>query len=123
MGNETPYLLNNPVGGYRLLSYYNYSTREEYFSGIAYYQFRKFLITQLPMLRLTGVKEMAFLSYLATPTSENYFEVGYGIDNLFRVFRVEAAAAFQDYQFNGWGIKFGIATRVAVEDNSVSVGF
>ena len=123
MGNETPLLLNNPVGGYRLLSYYNYSTGDEYFSGIAYYQFRKFLITQIPILRLTGVKEMAFLAYLATPTSENYFEVGYGIDNLFRVLRLEAAASFKDYQYNGWGIKIGIATSIAVEDNNFSFGF
>ena len=123
MGNETPLLLNNPVGGYRLLSYYNYSTQDEFFSGIAYYQFRKFLLTQLPMLRLTGVKEMVFLSYLATPTSENYFEVGYGIDNLFRILRLEAAASFQDYQYNGWGIKIGIATSLAVEDNNISFGF
>ena len=123
MGNETPLLLNNPVGGYRLLSYYNYSTQEQFFSGITYYQFRKFLITQLPILRLTGVKEMAFLSYLATPTAENYFEVGYGIDNLFRILRLEAAASFQDYKYNGWGIKIGIATSIAVEDNSFSFGF
>jgi len=66
---------------------------------------------------------MAFLSYLATPTSENYFEVGYGIDNLLRILRVEAAASFQDYQYNGWGIKIGIATSVAVDDNSFSFGF
>lgn len=123
MGNETPLLLDNPVGGYRLLSYYNYSTGQEYFSGVTYYQFRKLLLTQLPMLRLTGVKEMAFLTYLTTPTSENYFEVGYGIDNLFRIFRVEAAASFQDYQYNGWGIKIGIATSITVEDNSFSFGF
>jgi ribosomal protein L19 len=123
MGNETSLLLNNPVGGYRLLSYYNYSTGDQFISGIAYYQFRKFLLTQLPMLRITGVKEMVFLSYLGTPTSENYFEVGYGIDNLFRILRVEAAASFQDYQYNGWGIKIGIATSIAVEDNSFSFGF
>lgn len=123
MGNETSLLLNNPVGGYRLLSYYNYSTAREFFSGIAYYQFRKFLITQLPMLRLTGVREMAFLTYLATPTSENYFEVGYGIDNLFRILRVEVATSFQDYRYNGWGLRIGIATSVAVEDNSFSLGF
>lgn len=123
MGNESPFLLNNPVAGYRLLSYYNYSTSEQYFSGIAHYQFRKFLVTQLPLLRLTGVREIVFLSYLATPFSNNYFEVGYGIDNLFRILRVEGAAAFQDGRYNGFGIKVGIATSITTEENSISFGF
>jgi hypothetical protein len=123
MGNETPFLLDNPIGGYRLLSYYNYSTSDQFFSGISYYQFRKFIFTQMPMLRLTGVKEMVFLTYLATPYSENYFEVGYGIDNLFRIFRVEAAAAFQDYKYSSFGIKIGIATSITSDGNSLSFGF
>lgn len=123
MGNETPLLLDNPVGGYRLLSYYTYSTSEKYLTGITYYQFRKFLLTQLPLLRLSGVKELVFLDFLATPLSDNYFEVGYGIDNLFRVLRVEGAVAFQDYKFASFGLRIGIATSINVEDNSLSFGF
>ena len=122
MGNESPFLLDNPVGSYRLLSYYNYSTSSEFFSGIAYYQFRKFLFTQLPILRMTGVKELIFLSYLATPFSNNYFELGYGIDNLFRIFRVEGAVAFQEGQYNGFGIKVGIATSITTDGNNISFG-
>jgi len=123
IGNESPFLLDNPVGSYRLLSYYNYSTANEFFSGIAHYQFRKFLFTQLPLLRMTGVKEMVFLSYLATPYSNNYVELGYGIDNLFRIFRVEGAVAFQDWQYTSFGIKVGIATSITTDGNSINVGF
>jgi len=123
MGNETPFLLNNPIGGYRLLSYYNYSTANQFFSGITYYQFRKFLLTQSPLLRLTGVKEMIFLTYLATPYSNNYFELGYGIDNLLRVLRVEAAVAFQEGSYLGWGIKIGISTSIAIDGNEINFGF
>jgi hypothetical protein len=75
------------------------------------------------MLRITGVKEMVFLSYLATPFSNNYFELGYGIDNLFRIFRVEAAVAFQDYRYNGFGVKVGIATSISSDGNNLSFGF
>ena len=122
MGNESPFLLNNPVGSYQLLSYYEYSTQKEYFSGLAHYQFRKFLITQIPILRLTGVKEVAFVNYLATPYSENYFEVGYGIDNLFRIFRLEAAASFQNGVYRSFGVKIGIATSVTSENDAFSFG-
>jgi hypothetical protein len=123
MGNESPFLLNNPIAGYRLLSYYNYSTAEQYFSAIAHYQFRKFLVTQLPILRMTGVKEIVFLSYLATPYSNNYIEVGYGIDNLFRILRVEGAASFQEGKYTGFGIKIGIATSITADGDSFSFGF
>lgn len=123
MGNETPFLLNNPVGSYRLLSYYNYSTADQFFSGISYYRFRKLLLTQLPLLRLTGVKELVFLSYLATPYSNNYFELGYGIDNLLRVLRIEVAVAFQEGNYLGWGLKIGIATSITTDGNEINFGF
>lgn len=123
MGNETPFLLNNPVGGYRLLSYYSYSTSKEFFSALTYYQFRKFLFTQLPILRLTGVKEIVFFNYLATPYASNYLELGYGIDNLFRFLRVEAAASFEDGKYLGFGVKVGIATSITTDGNSMSFSF
>jgi ribosomal protein L19 len=121
-GNESPFLLDDPVGSYRLLSYYKYSTLDQYVSALAHYQFRKFLITQIPILRLTGVKELAFISYLGTPYSENYMEVGYGIDNLFRILRVEAAASFQNGNYRGFGVKIGIATSVTSDSDAFNFG-
>ena len=86
------------------------------------YQFRKFLVTQIPILRLTGVKELAFIGYLGTPFSEQYLEVGYGIDNLFRFLRLEAAASFQDGQYQGFGIKIGVATSITGDGDAFSFG-
>ena len=122
-GNESPFLLNNPVGGYRLLSYYNYSTSEDFFSALTYYKFRKFLFTQMPLLRLTGVKEFVFVNYLATPYSNNYVEAGYGIDNLFRFLRVEGAVSFQEGRYLGFGVKVGIATNISNNDGSLAITF
>ncbi|MCF6361288.1 MAG: DUF5686 and carboxypeptidase regulatory-like domain-containing protein [Cyclobacteriaceae bacterium] len=122
-GNESPFLMEDPVGSYRLLPYYFYSTANKYASGQVLYQFRKFLFTQLPILRLTGVKELAYISYLATPASGNYVEVGYGLDNLFRFLRVEAAASFIDGAYNGFGIKIGVGTSITSGDGSINIGF
>ncbi len=121
-GNETPFLMENPVGSYRLLPYYLYSTADKYASAQVLYQFRKFLFTQLPILRMTGVKELAYVSYLATPLLGNYIEVGYGLDNLFRMLRVEAAASFINGTYDGFGVKIGIATNITTGDGSISVG-
>jgi ribosomal protein L19 len=122
-GNETPFLMEDPVGSYRLLPYYLYSTADKYASAQVLYQFRKFLFTQLPMLQLTGVKELAYISYLVTPSSGNYVEVGYGLDNLIRILRVEVSSSFIDGQYSGFGIKIGVAASITSGDGSVSIGF
>lgn len=122
-GNETPFLMENPVGSYRLLPYYLYSTADKYVSAQVLYQFRKFLFTQLPILRMTGLKELAYISYLATPLSGNYIEVGYGLDNLFRIFRVEASASFIDGAYRGFGIRIGVSTSITSDEGEVNLRF
>ena len=122
-GNETPFLMEDPVGSYRLLPYYLYSTADKYASAQVLYQFRKFLFTQLPMLQLTGVKELAYVSYLVTPSSGNYIEVGYGLDNLFRFLRVEASASFIDGAYNSFGVKIGLGTSITTGDGEINIGF
>lgn len=114
LGNQTPFSTSDPVGSFRLLDYYRFSTNEEYFSANAHYQFRKFLVTTIPVVRLAGIRENVFVNYLATPTSKNYTEIGYSIDGILRMFRLEAAAAFRDGKYLGYGFRFGIATNIAV---------
>jgi hypothetical protein len=114
LGNKTPFSTNDPVGSFRLLDYYKYSTNDEYFVANVHYQFRKFLVSNITYVRLAGIRENVFVNYLATPTSGNYTEVGYSIDNILRIFRLEAAAAFREGKFVDYGFRFGIATSIAV---------
>jgi hypothetical protein len=115
LGNLTPFSTNDPVGSFRLLDYYLYSTADKYFSANVHYQFRKFLVTTIPMVRLTGIRENIFVNYLATPTSQNFTELGYSIDGILRIFRLEAAAAFQNGKYQTMGFRIGIATSLRVE--------
>jgi hypothetical protein len=114
LGNKTPFSTNDPVGSFRLLDYYKYSTNDEYFVANVHYRFRKFLVSNITYVRLAGIRENIFVNYLATPTSGNYTEVGYSIDNILRIFRLEAAAAFREGKFMDYGFRFGIATSIAV---------
>ncbi|HEY0740672.1 MAG TPA: DUF5686 and carboxypeptidase regulatory-like domain-containing protein [Chryseosolibacter sp.] len=113
-GNRTPLITSDPAGSFRLLDYYKYSTNNEYFVANAHYQFRKFLVSNITYVRLAGIRENVFINYLATPTSGNYTEVGYSIDNILRIFRLEAAAAFREGRMMDYGFRFGIATSIAV---------
>lgn len=111
-GNQLVLTTSDPVGSFRLLDYYRHSTMDKFASVHVHYQFRKFLFTQIPEVWMLGTKENVFVNYLAAPTSKNYFEVGYSLDNIFRVFRIELAASFQDGKYQDWGILFGIASNL-----------
>lgn len=102
----------DPIANYRLLDYYQESTNEEYAEIYAHYQFRKFLLTQIYALHLKGLKEDLFVNYLYTPTSDNYTEVGYSVDNIFRFLRVEFVTSFRDYQYEDFGVRFSISSSL-----------
>ncbi|MES2733354.1 MAG: DUF5686 and carboxypeptidase regulatory-like domain-containing protein [Bacteroidota bacterium] len=108
MGNQTILQTGNMLTSFRLLDYYPYSTAHNYFHAHALYQFRKFLFTQIPLVRLTGAKEIVFANYLTTSRSNQYWEVGYGLDGILRLFRLEAVAAFQGNQYQRFGFRIGL---------------
>lgn len=111
-GNRTIFSNFGPAANFRFMDYYKYSTNTSYVSGIAHYQFRKFLLTQLPMLRFSGVRENIFVNYLKTENSPHYTEVGYSLDNLFRIFRLELGVAFENGKYLRSGPLFGVATFI-----------
>lgn len=113
-GNRTIFSNFGPASNYRFMDYYKYSTNTSYVSGIFHYQFRKFLLTQLPMLRFSGVRENLFFNYLKTENSPSYWEAGYSLDNLFRIFRLEMGAGFENGNYLRGGVRFGIATFIQV---------
>ncbi len=114
LGNRTPFVTSDPVGSFRLLDYYQYSTAESYFVANVHYQFRRFLITSIPEVRMVGIRENIFINYLASPTSKHYTEVGYSLDGILRIFRLEAAVAFRDGQYLNYGFRIGVATNIAL---------
>ncbi|MCE7994520.1 MAG: carboxypeptidase-like regulatory domain-containing protein [Roseivirga sp.] len=109
-GNRLSFAPLKVVGGYRLLDYYQYSTAQEYASIFSHIRFRKLFFTQLPMLRYSGIKENLFVNYLTTPTSDDYIEVGYTIDNIFRIFRLEFVQSFQGGKAREFGVRIGVAS-------------
>lgn len=109
-GNRTILSSLKPAGAFRLLDYYLFSTKSSYFSGHTHYQFRKFLFTQLPEIRFSGIRENIFFNYLKTEDSPHYYEVGYSLDRIFRLLRIEVAASFLDHEYQEVGLRIGIAT-------------
>jgi hypothetical protein len=112
MGNRILLISGKPVGHYRLLPYYEFSTRDQYASGFVHYQFRKFALTRIPEIWLMGIKENVFVNHMTTPIADHYTEVGYSIDNILRLFRIETAVSFQNGAYRDWGIFLGISSNL-----------
>ena len=112
LGNETPFSTTDPSKSFRLLNYYRYSTNDAYLTIHLHDQFRRFFITQLPLVRAMGIKENLFVNYLNTSASDHYTEIGYGLDNILRVFRLEAVTSWQEGEYQDLGFRIGIATNL-----------
>ena len=112
LGNLTPFVTTDPVGSFRMLDYYLYSTNQHYLTTSVHYQFRRFLVTQAPKLRFMGMKENIFVNYLAAPEAKHYTELGYSLDGILRIFRFELVSAFQDAQYKNFAVRIGIATNL-----------
>lgn len=99
----------DPIAGYRLLPFYAFSSNSHYLETFAHYQFRKFLLSRIWRLQRLGLREDVFVNYLYTPESQHYTELGYSIDNIFRLFRLEFVTSFQDFKYRDFGIRFSAA--------------
>ncbi|WP_083422005.1 DUF5686 and carboxypeptidase regulatory-like domain-containing protein [Arsenicibacter rosenii] len=115
MGNEFFLQQGDPVSVFRMLPYYQYSTGKRFFEAHVLSEHRKFLITQLTMARLVGLKENLFVHYLATPRSPQYTEVGYGLDGLIPgvlpFFRVEVISQWENTTYKGLGFRVGTTLK------------
>jgi hypothetical protein len=100
----------NPVNAFRMLDYYLYSTDEEYAYGLFNYQFRRFGLTQFDYFRRQGIRENVIFNTLLSPNSNQYAEIGYGINYILRVFRIEFVTSWQDFTYQDFAVRIGVAT-------------
>jgi hypothetical protein len=99
----------DPMNAYRLLDYYKYSTKAPYFGIYSNLLMKKFLLSQWFWLNIMGVRESISFNYLKTQNSPYYYEVGYGLENIFRFIKLEAFAAFEKNKYKEFGIKIGLS--------------
>lgn len=116
MGNQLLVVRDNSLNSFRLLDYYAYSTSDRFLEMHGTFAFRRFLVTNLPEARLVGIRESIFANNLMTPHSGAYTEVGYAIANVFRIFRFEALASFQNGQYRDFGFRIGFTGSVSFDD-------
>lgn len=108
-GNQTPFQYQDATASFRLLPYYQYSTKGAHAQVLMQYDFRKFVLSRLNFLSKRGIRESILLNHLETKSADHYTELGYGINNIFRIFKLEGIASFQDGQYLDWGVRVGVS--------------
>ncbi len=99
----------DPMNNYRLLDYYTYSTKGAYLGLHANLSMKKFLFTQIFWLNIMGIRENISFNYLKTENSPHYYEMGYGLENIFKLFKIEVFTSFENGKYKEFGIKLGIS--------------
>ncbi|MBI4946274.1 MAG: carboxypeptidase-like regulatory domain-containing protein [Bacteroidetes bacterium] len=110
MGNRT--ILQPFDNKFRLLDYYKYSTSKYFAEGSVDFQPRKLLITQFILPRMAGLKEDLLFNYLYTPSSNNYIELSYGVDKIFRLFKFEIVTSYNNFHYQSMGFRIGLSTSL-----------
>ena len=121
-GTNTPFLIGSSERNiFRLLDYYGYSSDKSYFEGYARLENDRILLKRLPILNKTLMREAIYINYLATTGNTPYYEVGYGLNQIFLMFNVEVFAGFKGSKHEYTGIKIGIPF-VGRRGTSITVG-
>ncbi|MCX6270688.1 MAG: DUF5686 and carboxypeptidase regulatory-like domain-containing protein [Bacteroidetes bacterium] len=92
-GNRT-LITDRYMGSFRLLDYYKYSTGKSFGDFQAEQHFNGWIFNKLPLLKKTKLHEVAGVHYLTNDRINNYWEINFGIENIFSIFRVDYVKSF-----------------------------
>jgi hypothetical protein len=108
-GTNTPFLMGTSERNtFRLLDFYDYSTNKSYFEVHASVENDRILLKRLPILNKTLMREVVYVNYLASTGNKPYYEVGYGLNQIFLMFNLEVFTGFKGASHEYTGIKIGI---------------
>ena len=110
-GNQTIMAYPDYLNSFKLLPYYLYSTNQQYVEVHAEHHFNGFIFNKLPLLKKTKIQEVVGGHFLYNDKINQYYEVNFGLENIFRVIRLDYVLA---YGVNGKlnnGFLIGIGTN------------
>ncbi len=108
--NNNPLWINsgNKLSMFRTLQFYDRSTKNQYAQAHAHYEHSRILIKRLPFLANSLIRESLFMNSLFVQNSKPYFELGYGIQQVFLIFNIELVTGFEGGKHNYTGFRLGI---------------
>ncbi|HSG67996.1 MAG TPA: DUF5686 family protein, partial [Bacteroidales bacterium] len=92
------------LDAFQLLDYYAYSTNRSYVEAYAEHHFNGFIFNKLPLIRKAGLRAVAGFRYFTPAFETNYFEISAGVENIFKLFRIDFVTGYE----SGRNIRSGI---------------
>ena len=97
------------------VNHYAYSTSGNYVEALSQFQFSNLWLKPLLGFKKAYVKELLIANaYYINNQNLFYNEIGYGLDGVIKVLRLEAIANFNNGQFNYVGLRININSRIRV---------
>jgi hypothetical protein len=99
-------MFNSDLNTFRLLDYYQHSTTKDYLEAHLQYESDRFLLKRLPILNNSlAIQERVFANYLTHENKKNYWEVGYGLSQIFLLIDIEVVWSFDGKHHRDTGVK------------------
>ena len=97
------------------VNHYAYSTSGNYVEALSQFQFSNLWLKPLLGFKKAYVKELLIANaYYINNQNLFYNEIGYGLDGVMKVLRLEAIANFNNGQFNYVGLRLNINSRIRI---------
>lgn len=104
--NKPVFMLGGDLNTFRLLDYYRYATNKDFLEAHMQYTSDRFLLKRLPILNNSlALQERLFANYLTHEGKKNYWEVGYGLSQIFLIMDVEVFWSFDGNKHQNTGLK------------------
>jgi len=80
------------ISTFRFLPYYEFSTNNYYYRMHVQARMNNFLLSKLTILKKSNILENLFINIAVTDKLKPFLEMGYALDNIFKIFRLEIVA-------------------------------
>lgn len=104
-GNRSPLFTGDPLYMFRQLDYYRYATTNGYTTLHAEFDFKRLVLKRLPIINMTGIREVIFYNGLQVQSQSPYQELGYGLEALGGLVRADVFAGYTGNRYSNWGVR------------------
>ncbi|MFK7953745.1 MAG: DUF5686 and carboxypeptidase regulatory-like domain-containing protein [Ekhidna sp.] len=107
-GNQTSLSQVNGELKFELLPFYIYSTTNAYLETHFEHHFNEFIFNKIPLIKKLNLQAVASINYLKTDSVGDYFELGAGIEHIFKFMRVDYWWGIGRDELTRQGFRLGI---------------
>lgn len=107
-GNQTFISNNDHLNSFKLLPYYSLSTKNWYAELHSEHHFNGFIINKIPLVKKLFIQEVVGFHALVNDRTSHYFELSFGLKNIFKFIRVDYVLSFKENNRLGNGFLIGI---------------